>query len=59
MELFMPKNNQEEIPPERDHSVLWKMGTIFIITLILLIPASLIKGLVNERQSTKSEAVAE
>ncbi|HAH49956.1 MAG TPA: cell envelope integrity protein CreD [Balneola sp.] len=55
----MPKNNQEEIPPERDHSVLWKMGTIFIITLILLIPASLIKGLVNERQSTKSEAVAE
>ena len=55
----MPENNQEEVQSERDNSILWKMGTIFIITLILLIPASLIKGLVNERQSTKSDAVAE
>ncbi len=55
----MPENNQEDVRTDRDYSVLWKMGTIFIITLILLIPASLIKGLVNERQNTKSEAVAE
>lgn len=55
----MPENNQEDVRNHRDYSVLWKMGTIFVITLILLIPASLIKGLVNERQNTKSEAVAE
>ena len=55
----MPENNQEDVRTDRDYSVLWKMGTIFVITLILLIPASLIKGLVNERQNTKSEAVAE
>lgn len=55
----MPKNNEEDSRPKRDHSTLWKMGTVFIITLILLIPASLIKGLVNERQNTKSEAVIE
>lgn len=41
------------------YSVLFKAGVIAAITLILLIPTSMIRGLVNERQNTKDDAISE
>lgn len=42
-----------------DGSIIVKLGIIAVITLLLLIPASLIQDLILERQSRKQEAIAE
>ena len=41
------------------NSVIIKALFIAVITLLLLIPTALIRGLVNERQSTKDQAIVE
>lgn len=55
-------SNQEEQPKTpfgQKHALFIKLSFISIITLILLIPSAMIKGLITERKHTKSEAVAE
>ncbi|MBO6524004.1 MAG: cell envelope integrity protein CreD [Balneolaceae bacterium] len=55
-------SNQEELPKTpfgQKHALFIKLSFISAITLILLIPSAMIKGLITERKQTKSEAVAE
>lgn len=40
-------------------NIYFKIGTIFIIILMLMIPTSMIKGLINEREFTQEEAIHE
>ena len=40
-------------------NIYFKIGTIFIIVLLLMIPTSMIKGLINEREFTQEEAIHE
>lgn len=41
------------------NNIYFKIGTIVIITLLLLIPASMIRSLIIERESTQNEAIRE
>ena len=41
------------------NNIYFKIGTIVIITLLLLIPASMIRLLIIERESTQNEAIRE
>lgn len=41
------------------HNIYFKVAAIAIITLLLLIPAAMIKELIRERESTQQEAFAE
>jgi len=41
------------------NNIYFKVGTIVLITLLLLIPASMIKNLIYERESTQDEAIRE
>jgi len=41
------------------NNIYFKIGTIVIITLLLLIPTSMIKDLINERELTQNEAISE
>lgn len=41
------------------NSLYFKLGAITLITLLLLIPAAMVRDLVRERQNTESEAVRE
>lgn len=41
------------------NNIYFKVGTIVIITLLLLIPTSMIKGLIHEREATQNEAISE
>jgi inner membrane protein len=40
-------------------NIYFKVGTIVVITLLLLIPTSMIKDLITDRESTQSEAIRE
>lgn len=40
-------------------NIFFKMGVIFVLILILLIPASMVQGLIHERMQRKHEAVQE
>lgn len=40
-------------------NIFFKMGIIFVLILILLIPASMVQGLIHERMQRKQEAVDE
>ena len=40
-------------------NIYFKLGTILIIILLLMIPTSMIKGLINEREFTQGEAIHE
>ena len=44
---------------EVSHALLWKLTSVLIITLLLLIPTTLIKSIIHERQATQDEAVHE
>lgn len=41
------------------NNIYFKVGTIVIITLLLLIPASMIRSLIHERETTQNEAISE
>lgn len=41
------------------NNIYFKIGTIVIITMLLLIPASMIRSLIIERESTQNEAIRE
>ncbi len=41
------------------HNIYFKVGTIVLIGLILLIPTSMIKSLINEREDTQIDAIRE
>lgn len=41
------------------HNIYFKIGTIILICLLLLIPTSMIKGLIFERESTQNTAIEE
>ncbi len=41
------------------NNIYFKLGTIVIITLLLLIPTSMIKNLIYERETTQNEAIRE
>jgi len=41
------------------YNLFFKIGTIVIITLLLLIPTSMITGLIHERESRQNEAISE
>ncbi|MCD6661611.1 MAG: cell envelope integrity protein CreD [Lentimicrobium sp.] len=41
------------------HNIYFKVGTIVIIALLLLIPAFMIRGLIFEREHTQEQAIAE
>ena len=41
------------------NNIYFKIGTIVLIGLLLLIPTSMIKNLINERESTQIEAIRE
>lgn len=41
------------------NNIYFKIGTILIITLLLLIPTSMIKDLITEREMTQNEAITE
>ena len=41
------------------NNIYFKIGTIIIISLFLLIPTSMIKSLIYERESTQNEAIQE
>lgn len=41
------------------NNLYFKIGTIVVIALLLLIPTSMIKGLINERENTQEEAINE
>lgn len=56
--------NQQEKEPKSiiawlEGSIIIKLGTIAFITLLLLIPTSLIQSLIQERQTRKQEAIEE
>lgn len=56
--------NQQEKEPRSiiswlEGSVIIKLGVIAFITLLLLIPASFIQSLIQERQDRKQEAIEE
>ena len=40
-------------------NIYFKIGTIFFIGLLLLIPTSMIESLIFERESTQKEAISE
>jgi inner membrane protein len=40
-------------------NIFFKIATILVITLLLMIPASMIRGIINERESTQNEAISE
>ena len=42
--------------PPRSRSIMWKMGTIFILILLMLIPLTMINGVIQER-NTQQEKV--
>jgi inner membrane protein len=41
------------------NNIYFKVGTIVIIALLLLIPTSMIRGLIYEREQTKNQAISE
>ncbi len=41
------------------NNIYFKVGTIIFITLLLLIPTSMIKSLISEREQTQNEAISE
>ena len=41
------------------NNIYFKVGTILIIALLLLIPTSMIRGLIYEREQTKNQAITE
>ena len=41
------------------HSIYFKVGTIILLVLVLLIPTSLVKTLVSEREAVQKEAIDE
>lgn len=41
------------------NNIYFKVGSIIIITLLLLIPTAMIKGLIREREATQIEAIRE
>lgn len=41
------------------NNIYFKVGTIVIIALLLLIPTSMIRGLIYEREQTKNQAITE
>jgi inner membrane protein len=41
------------------NSILFKLFTIFVLVLLLLIPTALIKGLIGDRENTQNEAIRE
>jgi inner membrane protein len=41
------------------HNIYFKIGTIVIVTLLLLIPSHLIRNLISEREYTQNEAIRE
>lgn len=54
----------EQTPKKQDkmnlkNNIYFKVGTIVIIALLLLIPTSMIKGLITEREATQNEAINE
>ena len=40
-------------------NLYFKIGTIVIIALLLLIPTSMIRGIIYERESTQEQAIKE
>ncbi len=55
----MSENNFENKPSKSDNTLLWKTGIVLALSIFLLIPVSLTRNLVKERQETKSEAISE
>ena len=41
------------------NSILFKLFTIFVLMVLLLIPTALIKGLIGDRENTQNEAIRE
>jgi inner membrane protein len=52
-------NNQKQDKMNLKNNIYFKVGTIVIITLLLLIPVSMIKSLIHEREATQREAISE
>lgn len=55
-------NNQEEVQEKsksNKNPLLTKISFIVIITVLLLIPTAMIKGIITDRQDNKSEAISE
>ena len=44
---------------ELKNNIYLKLGTIVFITLVLLIPTSMIRSLITEREATQNEAIKE
>lgn len=40
-------------------NIFFKIATILVITLLLMIPATMIRGIINERETTQNEAISE
>ncbi|OJV90922.1 MAG: cell envelope integrity protein CreD [Bacteroidia bacterium 44-10] len=68
METIDSSNQAKPLPPEENgnkksiierHSVTVKLLAIGFLTLLLLIPLGMIRGLINERKYTKTSAVQE
>ena len=41
------------------NNIYFKLGTIVVITLLLLVPASMMQNLITEREFTQNEAIKE
>lgn len=50
---------QKLAPMNFKNSIYFKIGTIIIITLLLLVPTSMIKDLIHEREATQGLAIKE
>lgn len=59
MSVPLDQINHKEKPKNQKRHVMWKILTISILTLGLLIPLTMIEGIITERQSLRDEVIQE